>query len=565
MTNRISLLLMLLVTISLAKADFSRTLQLYLDRTNDSEVTVWIFFKDKGPDPQPERDIITERALERRRKTLEKPLEYRYSDAPVFNPYIEKVKPYAQKIRVQSRWLNAISAEMERGMLNALEALPFIQKIDLVKAHKKREPVISDPPEMMPVLQKTHAFNYGTSLNQLEQIGVTTLHKRGLYGQGVLICMLDDGFNLYNTHQCFDSLDVVATWDFINNDDSVDDPEADPVEGWHGTKTLSVIGGYAPGELIGPAFRASYLLAKTEDDNGETPVEEDYWVAGIEWAEAMGADIASSSLGYIDWYTWEDMDGETPVTTIAADMAVENGMIVINSAGNEGYSSEHNTLIAPADGDYVIAAGAVTSDGARSGFSSVGPTVDGRIKPDVAAMGSSVRVASHMDTSRYTYSSGTSFSCPLVAGAVAQLLTADPDLTPAEVREALFATASQARRPDNLLGYGIIDISEAFDYLQIQLYREEEPEKPLTFFMDQNYPNPFNPVTQITFRTPVAGWANLQVYDITGRVVATPLDRAVKPGSVTVTFNAEALPSGAYFYRIELGPFRETRKMLLVR
>ena len=527
--------------------------------SSGQEVTkVWVFFKDKGTHHdhllQKPTALLSERALQRRLKVLPADALIDERDLPVNADYVQALSAHVSKIRVQSRWLNAVSVETDPVHIERIQALPFVEKIQPVQAYRRERPdegpVIRHTPASLP---KTGVdLDYGVSATQLNQINVPALHQMGYYGQGVIIAMLDDGFNLLNYHITFDSLDVLDTWDFINDDASVDDSGLEASEGWHGTKTLSTIAGYTPGQLIGPAFKASFLLAKTEVNSSETPIEEDYWVAGLEWAEGKGADIASSSLGYIDWYTWEDMDGETAVTTIAADLAVERGVIVVNSAGNEGYNELRNTLIAPADGKKVIAAGAVTSSSIRSSFSSVGPTVDGRIKPDVAAMGSSVYVASSVDSLGFGYSSGTSFSCPLTSGAIALLLSAYPELTPSQVYEAITSTASQAENPDNLLGYGIIDIEAAY-YTLDSSYLEWKKKTllPGFIYLEQNYPNPFNPKTTIAYFLDNTADVTINIYDLQGRLVqsfAQGLRNRIVRHTFTHEFND--LASGVYIYQV---------------
>jgi hypothetical protein len=240
---------------------------------------------------------------------------------------------------------------------------------------------------------------------------------------------------------------------------------------------LSTIGGYKPGQLIGPAFGASFILARTENDSSETPFEEDNWVVAIEWADSIGVDVTSTSLGYLTYdapytsWTWQNMNGDTTLITRAADWAVSRGIVVVNSAGNEGSNASHNTLIAPADGDSVLAVGAVTSTGTRSSFSSVGPTtsVPARIKPDVMAMGSSVRVASSTITTGYTTASGTSFSCPLAAGVAALVVHARPNATPMQIMNSMRSTASRAATPDNQYGWGILDALAAINDIPLPI------------------------------------------------------------------------------------------------
>ena len=543
-------------------------------------VKVWVFLKDKGPQQsallKKARNFVTPRSLKRRMKVRgNQPVDAK--DLPLYAPYVRRIGALVEKIRVKSKWLNALSVEVNSDDLATLQALPFVKKIQPVRAYRRHippQPQEKSQQKALPKSSSGQALDYGSSATQIEQINVHLLHEQGYYGQGVLIAMLDDGFNLLNHHIAFDSLDVQATYDFIHDDESVDDSEFDATEGTHGTKTLSTIGGYVPGELIGPAFKATYLLAKTEVDATETPVEEDYWVAGLEWADSLGADLVSSSLGYIDWYTWENMDGETAVTTVAADQAVHNGMLVFNSAGNEGNNDSHNTLIAPADGDSVMAIAAVTSSGERSSFSSVGPSADGRTKPDLAAMGSSVYTASSSDSTGFVYSSGTSFSCPLSAGAAALLLCAHPELTPVEVQQALKATASQADAPDNLLGWGIIDAAAALDYIDSVSGFAEKEIVPQSAYLAQNYPNPFGRgqgakaprSTVIPFRLRIPAQVELAVFNTLGQRVKTLVLGARLAGSYRVTFDAADLASGIYIYRLTTDRgFSRVRKMILLR
>jgi len=555
-------------------------------RAKNGDLLAWVFFKDKGPQNklslQKASSLLTPRALMRRLKVnADQPINF--SDKRIYQPYVRKILPFVRKIRIKAKWLNAVSAEVKPAKLNALRRLDFVLKVQPLMCYRKEDPIenkirsrIADP-AMAPVPNSLDSL-YGPSADQVNQIDVPVLHKQGICGQGVLICMLDDGFNLLNHHITFDSLKVRATWDFIHNDERVDDSEFDATEGWHGTMTLSSIGGYTPGELIGTAFKATYILAKTEVDSSETPVEEDYWVAGLQWADSLGADLVSSSLGYIDWYTWQDMDGETAVTTIAADNAVEKGMLVFNSAGNEGNNDEHNTLIAPADGKKVMAVAAVDANGARAYFSSVGPSADGRIKPDIAAMGYNAYVAysrtygSH-DSTGFTYANGTSFSCPIAAGGAALLLTKHPYATPEQVQEALRRTASQSDTPDRYLGWGIIDVAAANDYLDaVSILSPKQTRLPQNPELLQNYPNPFNAATQIQYRIINNSLVKLSVFDVSGKKVFSLPEKLRSGGNVfSETLNMNRFASGLYFCRLEVHDLKtgrhifRTRKMILAK
>ena len=568
-----TVVVLLLLTLTFTSA------QKAVPESKDKPVTAWVYFIDKGPQAllkeQMPEELLSSRALKRRQKRRTKKALIDYSDWRLYEPYLQQVEPDVKKIRVRSRWLNAVSVEASAAQLQKIGQLECVDKITPVRMFHKKAP----QPELQKIhpdgkaLKKTGVPDYGNSQTQISLIKTDVLHAKGLSGKGVLIAMLDDGYNLLNSHIVFDSLRadnrIKGTWDFIHNDSSVDDHNYGN-DGTHGTKTLSVIGGNTPGELIGTAYKASFLLAKTEMDSTEVPAEEDTWVAGLEWAEINGADIVSSSLGYgyyatdpaTSWYTWEDMDGETAVVTIAADMAADKGVLVFNAAGNEKDNSEHNTLTACADGKKVLAIAAVSSSGTRASFSSVGPSADGRIKPDIAAMGSSVTFASSSSDSVFFYNGGgTSFACPLAAGTAALLLEAFPDASPDLVREALRKTASQADAPDKYLGWGIMDASAAYDYLKANtIPGVPHSGVPENLEIYSNYPNPFNPETIIRYRLSSAGRVRIVVFDQTGkRVIAfQPQNKTAGTNSRIITMDGFA--SGVYYYQIKTTEFNSGRK-----
>jgi len=434
-----------------------------------------VFFRDKGGDLVAARSRalggLSDRALLRReRRGTARTLTF--EDLPLAASYVRAVSERASRVRHELRWLNALSVQLTETELRSIEALPFVASVDLVRSFRRGAPEPSTP--FMDTAASAsraddvvaHALNYGTALNQVEQIGVPALHDRGLHGEGVIVAVLDAGFDNL-AHEVFATTRIIGMHDFVNGDGDVANGP-DRGEGSHGTSTLSALGGFKDGQLIGPAYAASFLLAKTEDTTSETPVEEDNWAAAAEWAEALGADVISSSLGYLDFdrgfasYSSADMDGRTAISTRAAELAAERGIVVVNSAGNNGLDPAHNTIGAPSDGAHVLAIAAVTATGERSGFSSVGPSADGRIKPDVAAQGTSVKVAGSR-AGQYNISNGTSFSCPLTAGAVALVLQAHPDWSVDEVLAVVRRTARNAQSPDRLLGYGIVDAKAAVD------------------------------------------------------------------------------------------------------
>ncbi len=448
------------------------------DSPADAQLLVWVYFTDKGGNTDAyfsnPLSVVSEKSLKRREKVLGMNAPLTMKDIPVNKAYLAQVKAKGLNIKWPSKWLNAVSGMIRKSQLGELEALPFVKKLDVVYKLKKGFQPETDRNKISQELSKVsqplgvNTYDYGSSYAQLQQINVPAVHDMGITGQGITICLMDAGFSRLS-HTAFDSMDIIAEWDFVNNDPNVGN-QADSGNGSHGTETLSTIGGYAPGHLIGPAFNSTYILAKTENTDSETPLEEDNWIAAMEWADSIGVDVTSTSLSYIGFdppwqsYTWMDMDGNTTIITNGADYAAHLGIVVVNSAGNEGYNASHNTLGAPSDGDSVIAAAAVDLSGIRASFSSVGPTVDGRHKPDIAALGSGNVVASPYGDNSYDYASGTSFSCPLSAGVAALVLCANPGLTPMQVRDAMRETASRSSNPDNLIGWGILNALDAVNY-----------------------------------------------------------------------------------------------------
>ncbi|MBS3819972.1 S8 family serine peptidase [bacterium] len=467
------------------KDKISHFLQDLIEKKTESSLTAWVYFKDKGPHKfqrlQEVRESLTLQSLKRRRRCGMESLVDEY-DIPVYKPYLQSIKPYLTKVRHESRWLNAVSVEASGEALRQIAELTFVEKIEKVKVYTFREPSPKPPsgPKRLPPEAKTHLYDYGPSFFQLNQMDVPKLHDRGYTGEGVLVCMLDSGFN-HLDHAALDHIDIRATWDFVNQDPRVFDEEG-MGNGDHGTNTLGAIAGFQPGQLIGPAFRASFILGKTENTEWERHMEEDHWVAGAEWADSLGADIISSSLGYRNRfthgesdYTSEDMDGETTVVAQGANIAASRGILIVNSAGNEGASNPpDNTLVSPSDSPEVLAVGAVNSQGVRVYFSSTGPTSDGRIKPDVMAQGQSVYSAKPEGTDEYEYVSGSSFSCPLTAGAAALLLEINPSWSNKDIREAVKLTAGQSHSPDNRRGWGLVDAFDAAFYPLKNIHAPDE-------------------------------------------------------------------------------------------
>lgn len=412
----------------------------------------WVFLSDRGPNVQSrlraaEDGLRTLPSWERRASVglcNADPL-----DLPPWEGYVDALREAGCTVRVRSRLLNAVSVHLHRADPRYLESLPFVREVRPVG--RSVPPIPPDGGVPRP-LQLSNA--------QLGLVNLDDVHSRGWTGEGVTVGILDSGFDL--VHPAFSDVSVLDQWDFLEGDpDPSQQPGDPPGQSEHGTAVLSLLGGYQEGVFHGGAPDAEFLLAKTEDTSDEYPQEEDLWVEGLEWLEQGGAWIVSNSLGYIDWYGYQDLDGNTAVTTVAADLAASRGLMVFSAIGNRGPSS--GTLIAPADGDSVFSVGAVNSLSQIADFSSRGPTSDGRTKPEACGLGVSAVVVSGTGTG-YRSGSGTSFATPLASSCALTLLQAHPEWNVFDCTEALKATAGRSGNPDCSYGWGVLDVLAALRY-----------------------------------------------------------------------------------------------------
>ncbi len=444
----------------------------------DGTIAVWVRFVDKGlTDFELETALadlekgLSEKTISRRQAKSLSGQVVDGADLPVAPQYVAEVGDTGAVLRRQSRWLNAASYNATADQIAVIARLPFVASVDLVARGVGQRPPLE--PEASPELQalmsgtgKEKSFgtlDYGTSGPGLTQMNIPAVHDMGLSGRGVTVAVLDTGFEL--EHESLRDLDVVATWDFVNDSSYVGPrKEEDPGQVLYGTAALSILAGFSRSTLIGSAYNASVILAKTEDLASETPVEEDNWIAALEWAEGLGADVVSSGLGYYSWYTFADLDGYTAAITVAAEMASARGVCVVSSNGDFRGSSTWPYLLPPADGRSVIAVGSVDLNNQVTWFSSSGPTADGRTKPDVMAFCNGHPAAAAWANDLYNFGYGGNYSVPLVSGIVALMLEHNRSLSPHQVMEALHMTGNRAAAPDNDFGWGIADALAAVNY-----------------------------------------------------------------------------------------------------
>jgi hypothetical protein len=395
---------------------------------------------------------------------------------------VQRLRRAGARIRVQDRWSRAVSADVDSAVAERIAHLR-----DVVALYPVRQLRLTRLPLPLPLPLPSAAVDsfYGLSFSALSQLNIPAAHALGFNGRTVRIGMLDAGFD--RTHEATAPIKVLAQYDFIYNDTIVRNQPRDTFnQASHGTATLSIVGGYKPGTLVGAAYGASFLLAKTEVDNPalDQHQDEDRWVAGAQWEDSVGVDIISSSLGYRGDFpdsanranapmvrqpdgTWQypcsDMNGRTTQTSIAASKLARSRILLVNAMGNDGPGA--CTLGAPADADSILSVGAVDSLGVVASFSSRGPTGDNRPKPELVARGVRVPHAVSGSGTGYLADSGTSFATPLIAGAAALVLQAWPNLSPIAIRQALVLSAPRAV-PDNNVGYGIPDVGSAIVFPQ---------------------------------------------------------------------------------------------------
>ena len=527
----------------------------------------YVQFTDKNNSPyslsNPE-EFLTQRAIDRR---ANQGIGLDERDLPVNPQYLDGVAATGAEILFPTRWLNGTTVHTtDPSVIDAINALPYVENVRSISEDKhsntkpffKKESVgPENKPASFKTSRETDTYNFGFAYDQINLINGIPLHDAGFRGEGMVIAVLDAGFNLVDTDLLFDSLRndgrILGTKDFVT-------PGGNVYEGhWHGRMVLSTMAANIPGLMIGTAPKASYWLLRSENSAQEYIAEEYNWVSAAEFADSVGADVINSSLGYTEFddpsqnHTYADMDGNTAISTIGADIAAQKGILVVNSAGNSGDDAWYY-ISSPADGDSVFTIGAVDNDGNYAIFSSKGPTADGRIKPNIVATGWGTTISDGNNS--ITYGSGTSFSSPIIAGMSACLWQAMPEKNNMEIQDAIMQTASQHNNPDDLMGWGIPNYQSAW-WTLTSIDSNEESGKHIM----QVFPNPFTNYIYVKFTDTNSKNFDVKVLDVLGKVIYS---RHISTPAIKISFDAFAsgMPGGIYFLQATDGNYVETAKII---
>ena len=477
----------------------------------------WVQFTDKTDSPysidNPEA-YLSPRALQRRANLGIAIDEY---DIPVNPQYLQAVADCGAELLNPSKWLNGVTVHVtDPSVIDVIQELAFVSTVrncpNDLKAQEQKQRWIEN--EMRPVtVNRGSRGYYGGAENQIQQLNVDVLHDMGYDGSGVVVAVLDGGFVGTDAHSCFDNMReegrLLGVRDYVYGSTTVYSQTK------HGTACLSTMAAYVPNTMVGTAPKASYYLIHTEDYEQENIVEEYNWVSGAEYADSLGVDVCSTSLNYFDFdmsqwnHPFEHYDGHTAPMTIGAEIAASRGMICVNSAGNNG--SGTCTIGIPGDAEHILTIGAVNAEGQRASFSSVGPTYDGRVKPDVMAMGEGTYVAVYSsDYPDYYNGNGTSFATPVLAGAVACLRQAFPYASVQEICDVVRQCGNRVDNPNSYYGYGIPDFSQAIELLATTEHAEPSAGDVLSV-----YPNPSQGEVHVMLNQ--GANAEVTVFDVAGR------------------------------------------------
>ena len=495
-TLKISIVLLLMISADIFAADYG----------------YFITFTDKSGTPysinKPE-EFLSERAILRRRKQN---IPVTATDLPVDPAYVNELRKLGITVKHTSKWMNGcIAFSSDAALMDTLERYSFVKSVELT--YKNTSSGKAKLEKERPGKKSSITNNqYGKALTQIRSVNGIALHEKGFMGEGMVIAIIDAGFygvdQLPAFNHLWDNNQILGTEDFVDPNSNIF------LEHSHGMNVLSIIGGKIDGSFMGTAPEASFYLLRSEDVHSEYPIEADYWICAAEFADSAGVDLINTSLGYSRFddsdmnYSYPQLDGSSVRISKAADIAAATGMIVVVSAGNEG-SMRWHYITAPADAKNVITVGAMTSDSIKATFSSFGPTADGRIKPDVTAMG--VSDAIQLTSGSIGTGSGTSFSAPVITGLMACLWQSMNDMPASRVRKMMIESCNYYTAPDNSMGFGIPNFKTAYNTSAESHVKIDNDKWDV-------YPNPFvNQLILITKENITIDKVEVSLYDITGR------------------------------------------------
>jgi len=508
-----------------------------------SQEDAWVYFTDK-PDSQYYFDnpleMLSQRALDRR---TNQGIALDILDVPIYQLYFDQISTSSGiEVKSKSKWMNAVHVRGSISAIDALADLTFVSNIQFANRSLNTQNRIANNSENKAVnkqLDVQENFVYGNSSNQIQMLNGHLLHQQDYTGTGKIIAVMDAGFPNVNTASSFqrirDNNQILGGYNFVARNENVYTSNS------HGTLVLSLMAGYFENQLVGTAPDANYYLFITEDSADENPVEESYWVEAAELADSLGVDVINTSLGYFAYnnpsysYTYADMNGVTSFISRGADIAFSRGMICVTSAGNSGNSANPN-ISTPADAIHTLTVGSVKFDETYSTFSSIGPTFDGRIKPDVMAQGQNPYFST-TSGSVSNASSGTSFSGPIIAGMVASFWQAIPWATNQQVVDFVLQSADRFTNPTTQFGYGIPNFQVALNMAQLSV---EENEK-IQFLV---YPNPVKDKVIVSFSNDLPD-VKFQIFNSLGQQI---MEKTITQNNNLVA--TSELQNGIYFYKV---------------
>lgn len=478
----------------------------------------WVFFADKenvAASIANPLTILTQEAIDR--KQLHG-VVIDERDVPVNEAYITQVKNATGiTVMAKSKWMNCVYVQGTQVNIDDLLNLSFVTSVEYADKDLNVFPVATAHQNKFALEEEQNriVYNYGSAANQIQQINGDFLHEQDFIGDGMVIAVLDSGFPNVNTIPAFSDIindgRLLGTYNFAERQTDVTGT------GSHGTRTFSDMGGFVQDQFVGTAPGASYYLFRTEFAPTEVPVEEAWWVEALERADSLGVDVVNTSLGYQDYdnpnydHSYNDLDGQTTFAARGANNAFDKGMLLVTSAGNDG--NGFTFVATPADAPGVLTVGAVDSGGDYASFSSIGPTFDGRVKPDVMAQG--VNSAVINGNGNVDFNNGTSFSSPITAGSVTCLWQVRPQTPNGQLMQIIRESAHLFDNPTDEMGYGIPNFQDAYDALNLLSVEDQLLDTQFGI-----YPNPVSDRLHISFPKDT-GSGVLRIFNVLGKEVLT--------------------------------------------